>query len=33
MNSTKSLSVFDEKRFVLDDGVHTLTYFHEDLKK
>ena len=23
-----SLSCFDDKRFVLDDGVHTLAYFH-----
>ena len=28
-----SLSVFDYKRFVLNDGIHTLAYFHEDLKK
>ena len=28
-----SLSVFDDKRFVLDDGIHTLTYFHRELKK
>ena len=28
-----SLSCFDDKRFVLDDGVHTLAYFHKDLKK
>ena len=28
-----SLSVFDDKRFVLDDGIHTLAYFHKDLKK
>ena len=27
-----SLSVFDDKRFVLDDGVYTLAYFHKDLK-
>ena len=26
------LSVFDDKKFVLKDGVHTLTYFHQDLK-
>ena len=25
-----SLSYFDDKRQVLDDGVHTLAYFHED---
>ena len=28
-----SLSCFDDKRFVLDDGIHTLAYFHKDLKK
>ena len=28
-----SLSCFDNKRFVLDDGIHTLAYFHKDLKK
>ena len=28
-----SLSVFDDKIFVLDDGIHTLAYFHKDLKK
>ena len=27
-----SLSCFDDKRFVLNDGIHTLAYFHEDLK-
>ena len=26
-----SLSVFDDKRFVLNDGIHTLAYFHEDI--
>ena len=26
-----SLSVFDDKRFVLDDEIHTLAYFHKDL--
>ena len=25
-----SLSFFDDKRFVLDDGTHTLAYFHKD---
>ena len=25
-----SLSCFDDKRFVLDDGVHMLAYFHKD---
>ena len=28
-----SLSCFDDKRFVLDDEVHTLAYFHKDCKK
>ena len=28
-----SLSCFDDKRFVLDDGVHTLPYFHKDCNK
>ena len=28
-----SLSCFDDKRFVLDDGTHTLAYFHKDLKE
>ena len=27
-----SLSVFGDKRFVLNDGIHTLAYFHKDLK-
>ena len=25
-----SLSYFDDKRYVLDDGIHTLAYFHKD---
>ena len=25
-----SLSCFDDKRFILDDGVHTFAYFHKD---
>ena len=28
-----SLSCFDDKRLVLDDGIHTLAYFHKDCKK
>ena len=28
-----SLSCFDDKKFVLDDGIHTLTYFHKALQK
>ena len=27
------LSCFDDKRFVLNDGIPTLAYFHKDLKK
>ena len=30
--SKMSLSAFDNKRFVLNDGNHTLAYFHKDLK-
>ena len=26
------LSCFDNKRFVLDDGIHTLAYFHKGCK-
>ena len=29
----KLSSCFDDKRFVLNDGIHTLAYFHKDLKK
>ena len=28
-----SLSCFDDKRFVLDDALHTLAYFHKDCNK
>ena len=28
-----SLLCFDYKKFVLDDGIHTLAYVHKDLKK
>ena len=28
-----SLSCFDDKRFVLDDVILTLAYFHKDLRK
>ena len=28
-----SLSCFDDKRFVLNDGIHTLVYFHKELQK
>ena len=27
-----SLSCFDDIRYVLDDGVNSLTYFHKDMK-
>ena len=27
-----SLSCFDDKRYVLDDGVNSLAYFHKDVK-
>ena len=27
-----SLSCFDDKKFVLDDGIHILAYFHKDFK-
>ena len=27
-----SLSRFDDKSYILDDGVHTLAYFHKNLK-
>ena len=28
-----SSSCFDDKRFVLGDGVHTLAYFHKDCSR
>ena len=28
-----SLSCFDYKRYVLDDGIHTLSYFHKNSVK
>ena len=28
-----SLKCFDDKRFMLDDGVHTLAYFHKSCNK
>ena len=28
-----SLSCFDDKKFVLHDGIHTLAYFHKALQK
>ena len=27
-----SLSCFDDKRYILDDGVNSLDYFHKDMK-
>ena len=27
-----SLSCFNDKKFILDDGITTLIYFHKDLK-
>ena len=27
-----SLSCFDNKRYILDDGVKSLAYFHKDIK-
>ena len=27
-----SLNCFDDKRYVLDDGINTLAYFHKDRK-
>ena len=30
LNKT-SLSCFDDKRYVLDDEINTLTYFHKDI--
>ena len=27
-----SLSCFDDKRFILDDGVNSLAYFHKEIK-
>ena len=28
-----SLPIFDDKRFVSNDAIYTLAYFHKDLKK
>ena len=30
--NTISLSCFDDKRFILDDGIITLAYGHKDIK-
>ena len=32
-NNKISLLCFDDKRFVLDDGIDMLAYFHKDLRK
>ena len=28
-----SLSCFEDQRYVLDDGINTMAYFHKDIKK
>ena len=28
-----SLSLFDDERYILDDGVNSLAYFHKDIKE
>ena len=27
-----SLFCFDDKRYILDDGINSLTYFHKDIR-
>ena len=27
-----SLSCFDDKRYISDDGIHSLAYFHKDIR-
>ena len=27
-----SLSCFDDKRYILDDGINSLAYFHKDIR-
>ena len=27
-----SLSCFDDKRYLIDDGINALAYFHKDIK-
>ena len=29
----KLIKCFDDKRYVLDDGTHTLSYFHKNIVK
>ena len=31
MTNKISLSCFDDKRYVLDDGINTLAYFHKNI--
>ena len=33
MKKKKSLSVFDDKWYILDDGINTLPYGHKDIPK
>ena len=33
MKSTKHHSCFEDKRFVLNDGIHMLAYFYQRVKK
>ena len=33
MKVIKYLSAFDDKRYILDDGIHTLAYGHKDIPK
>ena len=28
-----SLSCFDDKRYILDDGIDSLAYFHKDIRR
>ena len=32
MKFVKLIALFDDKRYILDDGVNTLAYFHTDVK-
>ena len=33
MSNKRSLSDFDEKRYILSDGINTLPYGHKDIPK
>ena len=33
MEKKKSLSAFDDKRYILDDGINTLPYGHKDIPR